>query len=91
MTPETIQFLNDNRRHHETLIKAFYLRSLSSEVRTRMQEIIRQEWEPGYHTDLWCGPCVSDMVKKVYQHYDEWLKQQQPVTMQANFPSNKTE
>jgi hypothetical protein len=90
MTPETIQFLNDNRHHYDTLIKAFYLRSLSAEVRTRMQEIIRQEWEPGYHTDLWCGPCVSDMVKKLYRLYDEWLKQQ-PVTVQANFPSNKTD
>jgi hypothetical protein len=90
MTLETIQFLNDNRHHYDTLIKAFYLRSLSAEVRTRMQEIIRQEWEPGYHTDLWCGPCVSAMVLKLYRHYDEWLAQQ-PVTVQANFPSNKTE
>ena len=76
MTPETIQFLNDNRHHHETLVKAFYLRSLSAEVRTRMQEIIRQEWEPGYSTDLWCGPCVSAMVLKLYRHYDEWLEKQ---------------
>lgn len=74
MTPENIQFLNEQRHHHDTLIKAFYLRSLSAEVRTRMQEIIRQEWEPTYHTDLWCGSCVSDMVKKIYRHYDEWIK-----------------
>jgi hypothetical protein len=90
MTLSDIQFLNDNRHHHDTLIKAFFMRSLSAEVRTRMQDIIRQEWEPGYHTDLWCGPCVSEMVKKLYRHYDEWLKQQ-PVTVQANFPSNKEE
>jgi hypothetical protein len=90
MTPETIQFLNDNRIHHETLTKAFYMRSLSANVRERMQNIIRENWEPGYHTDLWCGPCVSAMVIKLYRHYDEWLKQQ-PVTVQANFPSNKSE
>jgi hypothetical protein len=90
MTPETIQFLNDNRIHHETLTKAFYMRSLSANVRERMQNIIRENWEPGYHTDLWCGPCVSEMVKKLYRHYDEWLDKQ-PVTVQANFPSNKSE
>jgi hypothetical protein len=88
ITPEDIQFLDDNRTHYDTLIKAFYLRGLSGETRSRMQEIIGKYWQPGYHTDLWCGPCVSEMVKKLYRHYDEWLKEQ-PVTVQANFPSNK--
>jgi hypothetical protein len=76
MTPENIQFLNDNRTHHNTLVNAGYLRGLSAETRQRMQDVIRQEWEPTYHTDLWCGPCVCDMIKKLYRHYDEWLKQQ---------------
>lgn len=76
MTPENIQFLNDNRIHHETLTKAFYMRSLSAETRQRMQDIISQEFQPGYSTDLWCPPCVSDMVKKLYRHYDEWLEKQ---------------
>jgi hypothetical protein len=88
IAPEDIQFLNDNRHHHETLIKAFYLRSLSGEIRSRMQEIIGKYWQPGYHTDLWCGPCVTEMVKLLYRHYDEWLAQQ-PVTVEASFPSNK--
>jgi hypothetical protein len=76
MTPETIQFLNDNRIHHETLTKAGYVRSLSADVRQRMQDIIGQEFQPGYHTDLWCPPCVSDMVLKLYRHYDEWIEKQ---------------
>lgn len=76
ITPEDKQFLNDNRHHHTTLIKAFYLRSLSGEVRSRMQEIIGKYWQPGYITDLWCGPCVSDMVKLLYRYYDEWIVNQ---------------
>lgn len=76
MIPANIQFLNDNRHHHDTLTKAFYLRSLSAEVRQRMQDIIREEWESTYHTDLWCGPCISDMVLKLYRHYDEWIEKQ---------------
>jgi hypothetical protein len=88
MTPEDKQFLEENKHHHDTLVKAFYLRSLSGEVRERMQNIIAKYWQPGYSTDLWCGPCVSEMVKKLYRHYDEWLAQQ-PLTVHANFPSNK--
>jgi hypothetical protein len=88
MTTDDKQFLDDNRHHYVTLIKAFYLRSLSAEVRSRMQEIIGKYWQPGYHTDLWCGPCVSDMVKKVYRYYDDWIAEQ-PVTVNANFPLNK--
>ncbi len=90
MTAEDKQFLEDNRHHYDTLVKAFYLRSLSGEVRSRMQGIIGKYFQQGYHTDLWCGPCVSEMVKKLYRHYDEWLSQQ-PITVKANFPSNKTD
>lgn len=75
MTPEDIQFLNDNRGHHDTLVNAGYLRGLSGETRQRMQEIIGKYWQPGYHTDLWCPPCVCDMLNKLYRHYDEYLKE----------------
>ena len=88
ITPEDKQFLDDNRHHHDTLVKAFYLRSLSGEVRGKMQDIIGRYWQPGYSTDLWCANCVSDMVVKLYRHYDEWIAQQ-PVTVHASFPSNK--
>lgn len=80
MTPETIQFLNDNRTHYDTLVNAGYLRGLSGETRQRMQDIIRANWEPTYHTDLWCPPCVSEMLKKLYRLYDEWIKQNNETT-----------
>jgi hypothetical protein len=73
ITPDDIQFLNDNRTHYDTLVNAGYLRGLSGETRQRMQDIIRRYWEGGYHTDLWCPPCISDMVKKLYRLYDEWI------------------
>lgn len=76
MKPENKHFLDEHRHHHDTLVRAFYLRSLSAEVRQRMQDVIRDEFQPGYSTDLWCPPCVSDMVLKLYRHYDEWLLKQ---------------
>lgn len=78
MTSEDKQFLDDNRTHYDTLVNASYLRGLSGETRQRMQEIIGKYWQPGYHTDLWCPPCVCDMLKKLYRHYDEWLKENKP-------------
>lgn len=97
MTPEDKQFLDDNRIHHDTLVKAFYMRGLSGETRSRMQEIIGKYWQPGYHTDLWCSPCISDMVRLLYRLYDEWLaaqpkeepKEPEPVVTKAIFPSHK--
>ena len=78
LTPDDIQFLNDNRDHYDTLVNAGYMRGLSGELRQRMQDTIRKYWEHSYHTDLWCPPCISKMVEKLYGHYDEWLKQNQP-------------
>lgn len=76
MTPANRQFLDEQRHHHTTLVKAFYLRSLSAEVRGRMQQILAEEFQPGYVTDLWCSPCVTDMVMLLYRHYDNWLTKQ---------------
>ncbi len=85
ITTEDRQFLEDNRDHYNTLINADYMRGLSGETRSRMQSIIRQYWESTYHTDLWCPPCIAEMVKKLYKLYDEWLAQQ-PLTVHASFP-----
>jgi hypothetical protein len=88
ISDDDIQFLNDNRTHYDTLVNAGYLRGLSGETRTRMQDIIRRYWDGGYHTDLWCAPCVSTMLKKLYGLYDEWIAKE-AITVQATFPSNK--
>lgn len=80
MTPDDKQFLDDNRGHHDTLVNAGYLRGLSGETRGRMQEIIGKYWQPGYHTDLFCPPCVCDMLNKLYRHYDEYLKENNETT-----------
>lgn len=70
------RFLDANRHHHTTLIKAFYMRHLDGATREGMVRVINEEFQSGYRTDLWCAPCVADMVRKVYRHYDEWLASQ---------------
>lgn len=87
-------FLDKNRHHYDTVIKAGYVRHLNVHEREGMQRVMREEFRPGYHTDLWCGPCVFDMVKLLYQHYDAWLaaqpKEETLTNISASFPSNKS-
>lgn len=97
MKAENKQFLEENRHHYDTLVKAFYLRSLSGETRSKMQQVMSEEFQPGYSTDLWCGTCVTEMVRSLYTHYDNWLGAQpkevpavvEPESIKANFPSHK--
>lgn len=73
MNPSNKVILDDYRRFHDTLTKAGYLMGLSGRERSEMVRIIREEWMPGYATDLWCAPCVANMVLLCYRYYDEYL------------------
>lgn len=73
MKPENKKFLDDNRHHHTTLVKAFYLRHLDGNTRSMMQQVMAEEFQPGYAADLWCPTCCADMVTALYRRYDDWL------------------
>lgn len=73
MKPENKQLLDQYRNYHTTLVKAGYMMGLDGSTRSNMVRIITEEFQPGYATDLWCPPCVSDMVLLLYRHYDTWL------------------
>ncbi len=89
MKPANKQLL-DNYRHHHDTVKLDYLRHLSGEERENMQNIMADEFLPGYTTDLWCQSCVFEMVKQLYHRYDEWIaRQPEPVKVSTGFPLNK--
>lgn len=75
MDAEDIKFLEDNRTHYDTLVKAFYLRGLTGETRSTMQRLVGKYWQPGYTSDLYCPPCVSDMLLLLYRLYDKWIEE----------------
>jgi hypothetical protein len=70
------RFIDDNLQHFLVLERAGYIRNLSGMTRQMMQNVISDEFQKGYSTDLWCGQCVSDMVFKLYRSYFNWLKEQ---------------
>jgi hypothetical protein len=76
MKPENKEFLDKHRHHYDTVIKAGYVKHLNAHEREGMQRVMREEFQPGYTADLWCPPCLFDMVKQLYQRYDNWLAAQ---------------
>lgn len=68
MKNENKSFIKDNRHHYDILIKAGYVSQLDGATRQRMRDIIREEINPTYNTDLWCSTCVAEMIKYLYTH-----------------------
>lgn len=74
MRAENKQFLDDNRRHYDTLVQAQFVQHLDAATRDRLLQVVQEEFAPGYQANLWCGTCVADLLKFTYQRYDEWLQ-----------------
>jgi len=72
MKPENKVFLEENRKHWITLRDAKYLRHLDGNTRSRMVQVMSEEFQPGYTADLWCAPCVSEMIATLYRRFEEW-------------------
>lgn len=65
-------FINQNRAHYDTLLKAQFLTNIDYGVKNGLMEVA-QVFQPGYKANLWCGACVVELVKFVYTNYDKWL------------------
>lgn len=72
MKPENKKFLEDNEHTWITLRDAGYMMGLDGATRSAMARIICEEFQPGYATDMWCPPCVADMVTLLYRRFNEW-------------------
>jgi hypothetical protein len=66
----SVDFMAANRFHYETLINAGYVKHVDSAFKERLLQIIREEFQPGYNANLWCGACVADMIKFAWEQYD---------------------
>lgn len=84
------QYLEENKHYWLTLRDAFYLKGLSGDTRSNFQRIMAEEFQPGYTADLWCPACAAEMVKQLYQRYEQW-QAAQPITVEASFPKHDKE
>lgn len=76
MSPDNKKFLEDNEHIWITLRDPGYMMGLDGATRSAMARIICEEFQPGYATDMWCPPCVADMVTLLYRHYNAWKEKQ---------------
>ncbi|CAB5217708.1 hypothetical protein UFOVP208_5 [uncultured Caudovirales phage] len=79
MNQESKLFLDENRRHYETLTKAGFVQHLSSEVRETYLRIIRENFSPGYLCCLHCSADIAKMIEYVYTQFDKLPKEVEPV------------
>lgn len=85
LTPTQKQFLENTRPHYTTLVQAGFLQNIGQQEKDGLLEIARV-FAPGYQANLWCSPCVCDLVKYVYTQYDKLPKELPPDVQYAGFP-----
>lgn len=85
LTKEDIDFIEASRGHYNTIVQAGYMNNLGQDTKMRMNEIIKKYFAPAYLANLWCGPCIMDMVKYLYTQYDALPK---PVIKHETFPKH---
>lgn len=92
MKPENKAILDANRGHHLTATKAGFVKGFNTREKEELLRVMREEFQPGYTTDMWCSPCVFDFIKLIYKHYDAWLLANTPApepdlsSIHATFP-----
>lgn len=74
LTPEQREFIEHNRPHYDTLIRAEFLTNISQQVKDGMLDVARI-FSPGMVVNLWCGSCICDLVRYVYTQVDKLPKE----------------
>ena len=77
MKPENTAYLEAHRGIWTMYERAKIITHMDQSVKDGLLRVIREEFDPGYLVNMWCGVCVVDMLKYVYTQYDKWLKAQE--------------
>lgn len=77
MKPENRQIFEENYKHYNTLVNAGYMVHLSGRDRSNLVKAMSEEFQPGYTADLWCPPCVANMMHQVYRKYLPFVEEEQ--------------
>jgi hypothetical protein len=70
MKAENKAFLDRFKPFHDKLQLGGTIH-MTMDDRVKMQDIIRQEWDPKYVTCLTCNEGVIDLLKMAYNNYDQ--------------------
>lgn len=73
MSPEHIQFLEDNKINFDT-VKLGFTRNIPIQTLQMYEHIYHLYINPSYVLTYWCGDCVFDMLKRLMHHYENLPK-----------------
>lgn len=77
MTAANKQSLERFRNHYNAWVKDACLYSMDGGENDVLR-IIREEWDPGHHVDLWCGSCRAKMLVYAFERMDKEATQAAP-------------
>lgn len=77
MKQENIDILEKHKHHWQTLKNAGYLRGMNVHEKNELLHVMQDEYSPKYLVDLWCGNCVANFVRDLYQRYERYLADQE--------------
>jgi hypothetical protein len=83
MRQEHKDFLELNIHNHET-IKAGYAKNLDNNLLIQYESIYKEYINKDFVLTKWCGTCVYDCLKRVYDYYFSLPHTDTPTTPQAN-------
>lgn len=86
MKDENRKIFEENRKHYDTLVNAGYMVHLSGGDRSNLVKAMSEEFQAGYSADLWCPPCVSNMMHQVYRRYLAFLEEEKRQQEQVQVP-----
>lgn len=70
MHTDSITILEKYKNHWHTLRDAGYVAHIDHATKKELEAVYQKEIDPRYHLTAWCGECVSDMIKRLYQTYE---------------------
>lgn len=92
MKQQNIDFLEANMAVWTTLRDAFFVSGVTSDILANFAHIMQEEFIPKYQPDLWCGTCIADMIRDLYQRYERWKlenpSKQTRKNIKASFPKD---
>lgn len=83
MQKHNIESLERFRHLYDTYRQVQVIGYLDQWQKDEILRVINEEFDPMYRPNLWCGPCVAEMLVKAFRHLDAYYAQQHTAGVEA--------
>jgi hypothetical protein len=75
MEIEHRQYLDLHRANYE-MVQNGYVRNIDLDILKMYEHMYRKYMNPDFILTVWCNYCIFNMIKRLYEWYDEWYAEQ---------------